>query len=243
MAGCVNFIDKVSLAGLAIGFGDMSGDRKTEIQNTLIWMLCLHFGVAGALFVGGAMVGSLGLLAAGVHGVMSLYGCVVGLVGLGLADGQTPMSGLRFLFRFSVLSVMLFSGFLFIAGWEIASAAWVRVSSGAQEGPFSWMGLFLALGSVVVAWWIARHERKLSLVLRSEILGRDAEVKIWEAASPLVACLGLFGVKFFHPASDAVAALWVMLIWLVPAYRIVRNAMVTVVNGFRENELRGRTNV
>jgi cation diffusion facilitator family transporter len=203
--------------------------RHTEIQRVLVITLIANILVAAGKLVIGLITHSLAMIADGVHSSLDATSNIIGLVSNALAarpaDEEHPY-GHR---RFETLASLIIGGALLVTGWEILQGSISRLSGeGVPEiGPVNFVVMIVTIG---INLGVTVYERGAGKRLKSELLLADAEHTRSDVLVSLTVLASLTGVELGWQWMDAAAAIVVVgLIGLV-AWRIMRRAADILVD-------------
>lgn len=200
----------------------MTADGRARAVVRVIWLtLGLNLLVAGGKAAYGVSAGSLALQADALHSAADGLGNVAGLIGVWLgarAPDRNHPYGHR---RFELLAAAFVGVLLLVGGWELAVAAFGRLSS-AAAGPRVDAGLFgVLLATLVINVGVFAWERAQGRALGSAFLVADAQhtlSDVWVTLSVLAAAaLSAAGLR----QADAVAAGVVALLVLAAGARVL----------------------
>jgi len=200
-----------------------SPDRHASIQRVLIVTMIANLAVAGAKVAFGLLAGSLAMVADGFHSSLDATSNIVGLVSNALAarppDEKYPY-GYR---RIETLASLVVGVILLLTGWEIVENSIQRLTQGgAPEITQASFAVMIATIGINLA--VALYERRAGLSLNSEFLLADAAHTSSDIWVSLTVLASLIATSLGWPWVDAVAALGVVILIVIIAWRIIRRA-------------------
>ncbi len=202
--------------------------RRQRVQRVLILTLAANIAVALVKLIVGLLTGILSMVADGFHSLLDGTANLIGLVGNHLAarppDSNHPY-GHR---RFETLASLMVGGLLLLTAWEIVKGAVGRLAAGAAPHvePVDFVAM---IATLLVNIGVTVYERREGQQLKSEFLLADSEHTRSDVLVSLAVLVSLVGVRLGLGWADAVAALVVVALIGVAAWRIVsRSAGVLV---------------
>lgn len=211
------------------------GARRSEERRVLWRVLVLNVVVAAAKLAAGAVAGSVALAADGVHSLLDSASNVVGLAGLKIAD-KPPDRGHPYGHRkFEVIASLSIGVLILFAGVEIGRRAWAGLAG--ERAPDVSVPAFavacFTLGvNVFVTTWESRAARRLG----SPILAADARHTLSDVGATVLVLVSFVAVQAGVPEADPVAAILVLGVIAVAAFRIVRSSVDVLVDSARLDE-------
>jgi cation diffusion facilitator family transporter len=208
------------------------GTRRLEERRVLVVVLVLNVAVALAKLVYAWIAGSVALAADGVHSLLDSASNVVGLVGLHIAH-KPPDAGHPYGHRkFEVLASLAIGVMILLAGIEIGRRAIAGFAGERQPdlGPAAFaVGGFTLLVNVFVTVFEARAGRRL----RSPILVADSRHTLSDVLATALVLVSFVAVEGGFPLADPIAAVLVLGVVVLAAYRIFRSSVDVLVDGVR----------
>jgi cation diffusion facilitator family transporter len=194
--------------------------RTTSIRSVLWGVLWLNLLVAAAKLIYGAMTGAISMLADGLHSLTDSSSNVVGLIGTAIA-ARPPDPGHPYGHRkFEVISALGIVFLLCVACYEILSSAIARLFS--DETPLVTPLSFVVMGvTMVINGWVSIYERRRGRALGSPVLLADSLHTRSDMFASMAVIIGLAGTRLGVTWFDPVAALLVVILIALAAYRIV----------------------
>mgnify|MGYP005847396201 CR=1 FL=1 len=203
--------------------------RYREVQRVLVLTLVANLLVAASKIVVGLLTGTLSMVADGVHSSLDATNNVVGLVSVHFAarppDAEHPY-GHR---RYETLASLLIGGLLLVTAWEIVKSSLERLT-GADEPEVGALNFAVMIVTVGVNLAISVYESREGKRLRSEFLLADSAHTRSDIFVSLTVIAGLVAVRLGWAWVDAVAALGVVAIIALAAWRILRRAADILVD-------------
>jgi cation diffusion facilitator family transporter len=203
--------------------------RRSEIQRVLLITLAANLLVAAAKIVVGLLTSSLAMVADGVHSSLDGTSNIIGLVTNVLAsrppDEKHPY-GHR---RFETLASMMIGGILLLTGWEIIESSIQRLSAHTAPniGPQNFAVMVV---TVLVNLGVTTYESRAGKRLNSEFLLADAAHTRSDVMVSLTVLASLAAVQFGLEWVDAAAAILVVGLIAVVAWRIVSHSAGILVD-------------
>jgi cation diffusion facilitator family transporter len=203
--------------------------RSKEIQRVLIITMAANLLVATAKLVVGLLTGSLAMISDGANSALDSTSNVIGLIGNALAarppDHDHPY-GHR---RFETLASMMVSILLILTAWEIVKSSISRLTEGGtpQVGLMNFISMLVTL---VVNVGVTAYEHREGKRLGSEFLLADAEYTRSSILVSITVVASLIAVRLGWVWMDAAAALVVVVLIMLAAWRIVKNAVGILVD-------------
>jgi cation diffusion facilitator family transporter len=207
-------------------------DRHDEQRRVLLVVLVLNLVVAVAKLLGSVLVGSVALAADGIHSLLDSASNVVGLTGLRVASAP-PDAGHPYGHRkFEVIASLAIGVLILLAALEIGRRA-VAGFLGAPAptiGAVGWsVGALTLVVNVFVATWEARVGRRLA----SAILLADARHTMSDVLATALVLASFGFCAWGVPLADPVAAVLVLGVIALAAWRIFRSGIDVLVDGAR----------
>jgi cation diffusion facilitator family transporter len=207
----------------------LNTNRSKEIQRVLIVTMAANLLVAAAKLVVGLLTGSLAMISDGANSALDSTSNVIGLIGNALAsrppDREHPY-GHR---RFETLASMMVSVLLILTAWEIVKSSVSRLTEGGapQIGLMNFISMIVTL---VVNIGVTTYEHRQGKRLGSEFLLADAEYTRSSILVSVTVIASLIAVRLGWIWMDAATALVVVVLIILAAWRIVRNAVGILVD-------------
>ncbi|NDJ53155.1 MAG: cation-efflux pump [Chloroflexi bacterium] len=204
-------------------------EKYRVVQRVLIGTLVANFVVAASKLGVGVLTSSLAMVADGIHSLFDGLSNVIGLVSSRLAaqppDEDHPY-GHR---RIETFASLLIGGLLLLTAWEIVQSSIARLVQDARPeiGPLN----FIVMGvSLLISLVVSSYEGHMGQRLNSELLLADAEhtrSDVWVSSTVI---LGLIAVALGLNWMDVVAALIVVGMIGLAAWRIVTRSAAILVD-------------
>lgn len=188
-----------------------SVDRDREVARTLWLVLGLNLLTAGAKLGVGAWIGSLALLADGLHALLDASSNVVGLVGTWIGmrppDAGHPYGHRRFQTMAAVVIGLLITG-----GIIGIVDALVRAIVDERPAPsIDLLAVAAIAATVILALGVSRYERGKARELDSAILAADAAHTMSDALGAIVVLASFagtwLGLRWADVAAGAIVCL------------------------------------
>jgi cation diffusion facilitator family transporter len=181
-------------------------ERDRSVARVLWVVLALNLAVAAAKLLVGTLVGSLALVADGVHAVLDAGSNVVGLIGAAAArrppDDEHPYGHRRFeAIAASLIGLMIAGGLLSI----ISSMITAVVERRPPPQP-DLVAVVVVLASAIVAWRVSRYEHAKGVAHGSSVLVADAGHTMTDALGSVIVLASFAGVALGVRWADVAAA-------------------------------------
>ena len=195
--------------------------RQQEIQRVLIITLIANLAVAAAKVIVGLLTASLAMVADGFHSSLDATSNIIGLASTAIAarppDADHPY-GHR---RFETLASMMIGGMLILTAWELIKSSVNRFLEGATTPHIGAVNFIVMILTLLINLGVSFYERRAGKRLRSEILVADAAQTRSDVLVSTTVLASLVGVKLGAEWIDAAAALVVVGLIGLTAWRIV----------------------
>jgi cation diffusion facilitator family transporter len=176
------------------------------MRQVLLLVLAVHLLLALAKGGYGLLIGSLGMVADGLHSLLHAVGSVVGLVGVTLAARPPDRLHPYGYDRYEPLAALGIVGLMLLAIREIVAAAWQRFAEG--DGPVITPTSFLLMGLASAATLgLALWERQRGRTLGSAVLATDGQRALSDVFVSLSVAGGLIAAWLGTPAVDLLVSL------------------------------------
>jgi cation diffusion facilitator family transporter len=198
-----------------------------QISRVLWVIFVLNLVVAVAKLFYGHRTGAVALTADGVHSLLDASGNVVALVGIHAArrppDANHPY-GHRKYETFAALGV---AAMMFIACWEIGTAAFDRLLH--PRLPAISLESFLVLAlTLVVNLVVVLVEQREGRTLHSELLLADAAHTRSDVYATMLVFASFLAARLHVPYADGVAAVLILGLVLHAGFQIVKGTFSTL---------------
>lgn len=204
----------------------MTEPNRRVVRNTLTIALALNIFVAIAKLIYGLYTGTLTMIGDGIHSVTDAFGSAMGIVAVTYASKPSDHDHHYGHTKYETLGTLAIASFVGLAGWEMLKQAIHRFYH-PTVSPFYSIGVFVALGTILINYLVSRYERKVGLKNNSEILIADSihtATDIWVSISVLVS---LLAIRFGFQWVDTVLSLGIAVYFGYAAYSIVKpNIMI-----------------
>jgi cation diffusion facilitator family transporter len=208
-----------------------SGRRQRE-RRVLYEVLALNIAVAVGKLLYAGIAGSVAMAADGVHSLLDSASNVVGLVGLYIAH-KPPDAGHPYGHRkFEILASLAIGVMILFAGVEIGRKA-VAGFAGERAPDIGPAGFAIAGGTLLINLFVTLYESRMGRRLRSPILLADARHTLSDVLATTLVLLSFVAVRLGYPEADPVAAILVLGVIVLAAYRIFRSGVDVLVDGAR----------
>jgi cation diffusion facilitator family transporter len=204
-------------------------NRYRDIRRVLVLTMVANVLVAIAKLIVGLLTGSLAMIADGVHSSLDATSNVIGLASTIIAarppDADHPY-GHR---RFETLASMMIGGLLLLTAWEIVKSSVSRLveSSTPQITAINFIVMIFTLAGNLT---VSTYERWEGKRLKSEFLLADAEHTRSDVLASAIVLISLVATSLGLAWIDAVAALIVVGLIGLAAWRIVRRSADILVD-------------
>ncbi|MEJ2149233.1 MAG: cation-efflux pump [Chloroflexota bacterium] len=199
-------------------------DRYSGVRRVLLLTLVGNVVVAGAKLAVGLLTGSLAMVADGFHSTLDGTSNVIGLASSALAarppDADHPY-GHR---RFETLASMLVGGVLLLTAWELVKNSVSRLFSPPAPPEVTAISFITMIGTLALNLVVSAYERQQGERLHSEFLLADAGHARSDVFVSLTVLADLVAVKLGVTWVDPAAALIVVGLIAMTAWRIVRHS-------------------
>lgn len=203
--------------------------RHKEVSRVLVITLVANILVAVAKLLVGLLTSSMAMIADGVHSSLDATSNIIGLGGNAIAarppDADHPY-GHR---RFETLASMAIGGILMLTAWEIVKNSVSRLSTGVTP-QISLVNFVAMLVTLAINLVVSTYERREGKRLRSEVLLADAEHTRSDVLVSLTVLASLVAVRLGWEWMDAAAALIVVGLIGLAAWRIVSRSVNILVD-------------
>ncbi len=204
--------------------------KEREVRRVLVLTLLGNLLVAAAKVVIGLITRSLAMVSDGIHSSLDATSNVIGLLSTAVAarppDATHPY-GHR---RFETLASMFVGGLLLLTGWEIARGSVARLR-GNITPEITTLNFVVMIVTIVINLVVSTYERRVGKRLNSEFLLADAEHTRSDVFVSLTVIASLVAVQMGWAWVDAVAALGVVGLIGLAAWRIVSRSVNVLVDG------------
>ncbi len=212
---------------------DASAGRIRQIRFVLWAVLALNVFVALAKLAWGVVSGSVAMQADGFHSMFDGVSNVVGLIGMGLAGRPADKEHPYGHGKYETYASAIIGAMLVLAAYRVGSAALERLLGESEPPSVTAMSFVVMIGTLVINLGVTTWERSAGRRLGSSILVADASHTASDAFVSIGVIIGLVFVKLGYPKADAVAALLVSAIIVYTAWRVFREASVTLSDAAR----------
>ena len=214
--------------------------RHHQILRTLVVILVLNWLVSFIKFILGWKLNSLTITSDAIHSFLDGASNIIGIIAMVIAarpaDDNHPYGH----HKYEVVATMALSGLLFLSAFEILKSVVHRIFNPVQFPDFSWAGVALLIGTIIVNIVISRYELNKGKELNSGILQADAmhtKADIWATFLSILSLMTSFWGWYWV---DLVAATGIVALMAHASYQIVSDSILTVSDAKRldENEVR-----
>lgn len=193
--------------------------RHNLIFNFVLMVVKLAVGIVGH---------SEALIADGLHSGADVFSSVAVVIGLRIA-GRPPDAGHHYGHaKAEAISQKVVSVLLLLAGLEVANAAIAGFRH--RPVPPSWLALVVAVAAMVPKAIMAVSQRRLARRTGSHAILASAVDNQMDAASSLVAALGVLASRLGFAAGDSVAALVVAALVMWAGIEVFRTAAIDLMD-------------
>lgn len=200
-----------------------------NIRDVLIIILVVNVAVAAARIVFGYNIKSSSMIADGLHALTDGFSNVVALVGIWLAvkpaDHKLPY-GYR---KFETIAIFGIAVILSLGALEVLRGIWQRYIQGIQP-EFSWLALYVLLGTIVINCGIVYFEKKYSKKFESDVLFADSEHTAADLLVSSSVVISLFAIKFGYPIIDTLIAIVIVCAIGRMAFKLFRYSTKILVD-------------
>jgi cation diffusion facilitator family transporter len=184
--------------------------------------------------------GSLAFVADGVHSLFDSASTLLGLVTSYWSEKPPDEKHPYGHQKIETLCVVALSVLLAIAGYEIASSAYAKLTAGLPTPKFHWEGVAVLALALVINFFVARYQLRMGKEAKSRLLQADAvhnQSDFWVSASVLVSVVGApLGFAWLDPVISigiALYLLWFSLQMLLEAVHPLVDGSVLDANDVR----------
>jgi cation diffusion facilitator family transporter len=214
-------------ASLATALEARARIRGHAVTRVLSIVLVLNLGVAVAKLVYGVQLGTVALVADGVHSVIDALANVVALVGIAVAarppDANHPY-GHR---KYETVAALGVAAMLFVGCWEILSSAIARLR---HPHPVSVgvAGFAVIAVTLIVNGLVVLMERREARRLDSELLAADAAHTSSDLMATALVLASFLATQMQVPHADALAAVLIVVLIVRAGIAILKSTVATL---------------
>ena len=211
----------------------VAGQRIRQIRFVLWAVLFLNLFVALAKLVWGTISGSVAMQADGFHSMFDGVSNVVGLVGMGLASRPADRDHPYGHGKYETYASAAIGAMLVFAAYRVGSAAFERLLGEGPPPEVTAISFVVMIGTLLINLAVTAWERSAGRRLGSSILVADASHTASDAFVSIGVMIGLLFVRLGYPKADAVTALIVSAVIVFTAWRVFKEASVTLSDAAR----------
>src|SRR4030042_1649594 len=205
-------------------------ERYLKIRQVLIYVLFMNWGVAAAKLFYGVVTRSPSMTADGFHSFSDGSSNIIGLIGIWIASrpiDETHPYGHK---KYETLTSVGISILLFLVCFNVVREGILRflhpVIPQVNVSSFLVMGITLAVNIAVMI-----YERKMGIVLKSEVLISDALHTRADILTSFSVIVTLVGIKLGYPILDPIASLLISGFIAYAAVEILRESSRVLSDG------------
>lgn len=196
-----------------------------RVKRVLWAILLLNWLVAGAKWTVGWKIGSVSLLADGVHSVLDGTSNIVGIVGLSLA-ARPPDQGHPYGHRrFESVAALAIGGLIAVAFVEIVKQLGMGLTGQTEPPEVTLPAVVVVIATILINLAISRYEAREGRRLNSTLLTADAAHTASDAAAAMTVLLSLgavaLGIRWADLVGAAIVAVFIGgTAWRVLSYNL-----------------------
>lgn len=196
-------------------------ERTKGIVKTLAFCLGASLLASISKLIYGSVTGSLAFTADGIHSLFDSAATVLGMISISHSakppDEEHPY-GHR---KFETVSALALGFLLFLASYEVGSAAFERISTERAAPEFSFWGVGILLFTMLVNLSTARLEAKRAKELNSNFLKADSAHNHSDFLITCAVMVSLVSSRFQWAPIDAIVSLAITLYLVFLSFRLI----------------------
>lgn len=187
-----------------------------------------------AKFTVGLMTGSLGLLSEGLHSLLDLGATAMTYMAVRVSDKPADDKHHYGHGKIESVTALAETGLLFITSIWIVYEAVKRLVANDHSVEFTWWGVVVIGGSIVIDFFRARALSRVAKATNSQALEADALHFQSDILSSSVVLLGLIFVAIGWPQGDSIASLGVAIFVCKAGWDLGRRTIDTLIDAAPE---------
>jgi cation diffusion facilitator family transporter len=203
--------------------------NKQQAKQVAIWSVVINIFLSLSKFAVGTLMGSVALIADGLHSLLDMVSSVVAYFGIRVSERPADSEHQYGHEKYESLASLMIVILLFIsAGWILFEAVNSLVY-GSDKLHFTFWAIVVVAISIVVNELMARAKFHFGNKNSSLALLADAEHSRADSISSIAVLIGL-GLTRFYPAADAWLAIAVSLYIFYEAYALSKESVDVLVD-------------
>ena len=207
--------------------------RTAEVRRVLWVVLFLNVAVAAGKFLYGLLIDSAAMQADGFHSMFDGVSNVVGLIGMSLAARPADRDHPYGHGKYETYASAIIGAMLVLAAYRVGSAAIARLTGGGAVPVVTVVSFVVMIGTLAVNLAVTAWERGAGRRLGSSILVADASHTGSDVFVSVGVIAGLVIVRLGYSKADAVVALFVSAAIVYTAWKVFKEAGVTLSDAAR----------
>jgi cation diffusion facilitator family transporter len=210
--------------------GGILSEQYSGVRRVLWGVLCLNWVIAFAKMVVGYLIGSISMVADGIHSLSDGVSNIIGLIAIALAgkppDHDHPYGHQKF----ETFAALAIAGLLFTASLNIIGEGIQRIFH-PNIPQVSWESIGIMVITIMINVGVMYYEFVRGKVLMSDILIADAmhtRSDIFVSAAVLVT---LCGIKYGLPWIDPLASLVIAVFIAWAGWDIIKHCAAVLCDG------------
>ena len=203
--------------------------RGQQVRRALILTLIANVVVAVLKAVIGLITGSLAMVSDAIHSSIDASSNIIGLVSMRIASRPPDESHPYGHRRFETLASMLIGGMLVLTAWEITQGAIDRLGENVTP-EISLVNFVVMIATIIVNIAVSTYEARAGQRLNSEILLADSQHTRSDIFVSLTVLASLVAVELGYGWIDAAAALVVVVLIAIAAWRVLTRSINVLVD-------------
>lgn len=207
--------------------------EKYLVIRRILWgILGVNWSVSAAKMAVGYAIGSISMVADGIHSLADGVSNIIGLIGVTLAgkpaDDDHPYGH----HKFETLASLAIAGILIMASVNIVKEGIYRFFN-PQNPQVSWGSIGLMVITILLNWGVMYYEYSRGKKLQSDVLVADAMHTRSDIIVSIAVLLTLLGVKYGMPWIDSIASLAIACFIAWAAWNIIKHSADILCDGTR----------
>ncbi len=204
-------------------------DRQAATRVTLIGaLLDLVLGVAK--IITGLAANSLALISDGVHSLSDLFTDAFVLIITHISHAEPDRDHPYGHRRFETMGTIALGIVLFAVASIIAFDSIERLGGDSAPPIPGWIGLMVAVISIVSKEWIYRYTKRVAELINSSLLLANAWHSRTDSFSSIAVLVGILGAMLGYPVMDSLAAIFVALMIAKIAWDLISSSLKELVD-------------
>ena len=202
-------------------------DRTLRVRFVLVAVLALNLLVAVAKLVAGLLVGSLAMVADGVHSLLDGASNVVALIGVSVASRPADSDHPYGHHRFEMLTTLAIAGFMVLALAEIGDQLVARLLGGGVPD-IGWIAVAVMAVTLTVNIGVTLWEGREGRILESPVLLADARHTFSDVLVSSSVLVSFLFVRLGFTFADVLVTIMIAGFIAYGAWQIVRDATLSL---------------